>query len=111
MEFVESQRLTNMETHNKDKHFVCNICNKLLKSNDFLVSHLDSHKLIEVGSYSKCHQCDKMFDTENKAKRHLETHKPRMDVQCEFCKKRYKNKDSLRRHTIKMHIICIPSYQ
>ncbi|XP_075224325.1 uncharacterized protein LOC142326076 isoform X6 [Lycorma delicatula] len=109
----------------KDRPFVCNICDKKFK----VKTHLETHvKCVHIDNPVSCEYCGKVFKQEFYLKnhqdkvhnersslceicgknvkgydRHMEMHKGRVEVPCDICGKTYSSDKNLRIHKLHVH--------
>ncbi|XP_011294475.1 transcription factor grauzone [Musca domestica] len=87
-----------LRTHSKDKDIECQICNKRLETEYQLRRHIDSFH--KDMSMHICDICGKKFKCKDSFKRHYQVHQGIVEpaVQCSICKSWLKNQHSLRIH-------------
>lgn len=78
--------------------YKCTICGKSFNLERNLKRHIPSHS---DKSYKwTCDKCQKKFNSQSNYKRHLYSHNTQKNIPCKYCKKLFKNFDSLRSHYI-----------
>lgn len=78
--------------------FKCEKCGKCFSKKNNLSRHLTTHN---ESSYKwKCGICDKKFNNSSNFKVHQFSHNSEKNIPCKYCKKMFKNQDSLRSHYV-----------
>ena len=96
--------LDDMKNKNEDDHFSCDLCGKILKTQNLLDSHV---KIVHPNPPRKlkkktCHECGRQFG-EKYFHKHLNTVHSSQIVMCEQCDFQCNNRESLRYHQVRMH--------
>ncbi len=84
-----------MHSHNNERNFACEICQKTFKTPQDVKIHRVVHS--DLKKY-KCQLCEKEFKRTTNLKEHLLTHSDERKYQCELCPKRSKAKNNLKKH-------------
>ncbi len=87
--------------HGDDKKLSCTICNKKLKGNGALKTHMNTHGGIKY----ECNICHNFLSSKSKLTRHMNIHKPDEErfLKCQICGKMLATKSSLQSHISTIH--------
>ena len=87
----------------KEKDFICTLCNGGFTSEKYLQTHLD---IVHDGKKPfLCEFCEYSFDASFKLKRHItKFHDMTKQYQCESCHISFDTERKLKRHVIEIHI-------
>lgn len=93
---------SHVNEHKKEKPYMCEFCGHQFK----FPNHLAMHKQLHSDPSFECVDCNKKFYLKRHLNYHLRLkHTNEEKVNCDICKKTYRNKDSLLRHERKIHKI------
>uniref|UniRef100_A0A1B6KYI8 C2H2-type domain-containing protein n=1 Tax=Graphocephala atropunctata TaxID=36148 RepID=A0A1B6KYI8_9HEMI len=112
VKFVCKTRLVNhmrgVHLVGNKKTFVCEICGKVLKSNESLKRHLLTHtdKFPFV-----CEECGKRFRTITNLEQHLRIHSDRRPYTCDLCDKSFRIRHHLRQHMAVHGMVSIANHR
>ena len=87
----------------KEKDFICTLCNGGFTSEKYLQTHLD---IVHDGKKPfLCEFCEYSFDASFKLKRHIKKiHDMNKPYQCESCHVSFDAEKKLKRHVIEVHV-------
>lgn len=89
-------------SHNSEKAFICSTCGASFKQPASLTIHKQKHKDQDAGVILKCDICSKIFTNRRTFKNHQLLHDG-PDLQCSYCHRIYKAKESLLKHIRSTH--------
>ncbi|CAB0032357.1 unnamed protein product [Trichogramma brassicae] len=102
-----------VRSHTNERPFGCKLCEQRF----FQRSHLSQHfvRCHTKGSGNRCADCEASFDTRQDFLRHYRSCHEKLEplkhlLECDFCKKIFFDKSSLRRHIDAMHVQLQPRY-
>lgn len=93
---------THYLVHSKKKTFICPDCGASYRQEATLYSHMKSHREKTAGIRYDCQICQTTFANARTLKKHEMSHTG-PDLHCDYCNKKYKQKDSLTKHTLSVH--------
>ena len=99
----QSKKALNCHTkhaHLDKNHYICNHCNKIFNTLNYLRRHLSVHRPERKFS---CPKCPQKFKFKPDLARHIMIHSNISHFICHQCSKSFKDQRYLRSHKIRMH--------
>lgn len=93
------QTKTTLNVHKRIAHVStetqsCKICNAKLANWSNLMKHMKNHK----NENFECNDCDQVFNSKDKIKRHVRVHMDLYPYACEYCDRRFKRPSNYSSH-------------